>query len=406
MSIIEAQEWLKTHKREAVLFVLFFLVSSISFALGYLSGQESDRAPIVIEQNNTSTVASISEKVSTASIIDQVHEIEKNPNAKISVKKETPKSTIKVSNPASQPSPKPSSVPIAASTPPSAPAPSPLPLTASQPICHYQTSYFPSYKKLIFNEIGWMGTAADSNTEWIELKNVGTEAVELQGYEIIDKAEQIHAMLPKHTLAVGDYFLLVRDVRGVIGAKSGLPYTGALSNTDEGLRLFDPECMLVDQVEANPNWPAGDASQKRSMERGGGYSWQTYGGAEQAAVYGTPGVANSAGQLVTATAPLPSPQPSPTPSPSPSPSPEPTPTPVPTPAPTPAPASGCTAGQVNINTASKEELDTITHVGPATADKIIAARPFASVQELESKVSGIGPIYMADILAEGKACAG
>lgn len=40
---------------------------------------------------------------------------------------------------------------------------------------------------------------------------------------------------------------------------------------------------------------------------------------------------------------------------------------------------------VNINTASSEQLDTLTGVGPTTADKIISARPYGAVDELLSK---------------------
>jgi competence ComEA-like helix-hairpin-helix protein len=61
------------------------------------------------------------------------------------------------------------------------------------------------------------------------------------------------------------------------------------------------------------------------------------------------------------------------------------------------------AGCVDINTATLEELDEITWVGPATAQKIIDARPFDSVSELD-KVSGIGEVKVSDILAENLAC--
>ncbi len=44
-----------------------------------------------------------------------------------------------------------------------------------------------------------------------------------------------------------------------------------------------------------------------------------------------------------------------------------------------------TDGMVNINSGSPTELDTLPGIGPATADKIIAARPYASVDELLSK---------------------
>lgn len=42
-------------------------------------------------------------------------------------------------------------------------------------------------------------------------------------------------------------------------------------------------------------------------------------------------------------------------------------------------------GLININTASTTQLDTLPGVGPVTAGKIIAARPFNSINELLSK---------------------
>lgn len=44
-----------------------------------------------------------------------------------------------------------------------------------------------------------------------------------------------------------------------------------------------------------------------------------------------------------------------------------------------------TNGMVNINSGSPTELDTLPGIGPATADKIIAARPYTAVDELLSK---------------------
>ena len=44
---------------------------------------------------------------------------------------------------------------------------------------------------------------------------------------------------------------------------------------------------------------------------------------------------------------------------------------------------------VNINTASLDELDTLPGVGPSTAEKIVAARPFSSTSDIQN-VQGIG----------------
>lgn len=64
----------------------------------------------------------------------------------------------------------------------------------------------------------------------------------------------------------------------------------------------------------------------------------------------------------------------------------------------------CQPGQVDINSATAEELETIIHIGPERANDIISLRPFNSVDSL-TRVSGIGPATLDDIKAEGIACA-
>jgi len=44
------KDWVINHKRDIVLFLLIFLISSLSFGLGYLVNREFTRAPIVIEK--------------------------------------------------------------------------------------------------------------------------------------------------------------------------------------------------------------------------------------------------------------------------------------------------------------------------------------------------------------------
>lgn len=44
------KKWITEHKREAVIFFLVFLVSLLSFGLGYLVNREFSRAPIIIEK--------------------------------------------------------------------------------------------------------------------------------------------------------------------------------------------------------------------------------------------------------------------------------------------------------------------------------------------------------------------
>jgi competence protein ComEA len=58
-------------------------------------------------------------------------------------------------------------------------------------------------------------------------------------------------------------------------------------------------------------------------------------------------------------------------------------------------------GQVNLNTATQEALESLPGIGPSTASKIIADReqngPFASVDEL-TRVSGIGDKKLASLV--------
>lgn len=63
----------------------------------------------------------------------------------------------------------------------------------------------------------------------------------------------------------------------------------------------------------------------------------------------------------------------------------------------------CNSTQVDINSASAEELDKIVHIGNTTAWKIINMRPFSSLDELVD-VPYISANYTEDIKAQGLAC--
>ncbi len=48
--IIQIKDWLLEHKRDIIIFLLVFLISSLSFGLGYLVNREFTHSPIVIEK--------------------------------------------------------------------------------------------------------------------------------------------------------------------------------------------------------------------------------------------------------------------------------------------------------------------------------------------------------------------
>lgn len=66
-------------------------------------------------------------------------------------------------------------------------------------------------------------------------------------------------------------------------------------------------------------------------------------------------------------------------------------------------ANGCRPGQVNINTASSQELSRIVAVGTSRADDVIRHRPYNSLDDLE-RLPGISKARITDIRRQGVAC--
>ena len=158
--------------------------------------------------------------------------------------------------------------------------------------CSYETFKTPLFQKLIINELAWMGSISSANAEWIELKNISGSSLDISDYWLLDKGEQIKIKFDKGTvIPAGGFYLLERNSDDTVeGVKADKIYSGALSNTNDGLRLFDNQCNLLDEVLANPNWPAGDNNTKRTMERRADLGWQT-----SFNVGGTPKAVNSSG---------------------------------------------------------------------------------------------------------------
>lgn len=75
---------------------------------------------------------------------------------------------------------------------------------------------------------------------------------------------------------------------------------------------------------------------------------------------------------------------------------------VPTPGPTAAKGTQApvVTGPININTATEAELESLPHIGPSIASKIIDYRtkhgPFAKIEDIQN-VQGIGPAIFAQI---------
>lgn len=161
-------------------------------------------------------------------------------------------------------------------------------------VCQKGGGDYPTRNRVIINEIAWMGTNNSAQDEWIELKNISGAEINLSGWQLLDKDQQIKIIFDNQPRALNNgFFLLERtDDNSVPGITADLIYTGGLSNTNEALYLFDENCQFQDEVIANPNWPAGDNSSKRTMERKSNLSWQT-----SANPGGTPKKGNSSGYV-------------------------------------------------------------------------------------------------------------
>lgn len=272
-------------------------------------------------------------------------------------------------------------------------------------LCSFNIDNFPTRNALIINEVAWMGNNEDFYNEWIELKNISDESIDISGYQIIDEKEQVQFVIPPETiLSPGGFYLIERDNDNSAPPPADGIYNGSLSNNDEGLKLFDNQCALLDKVEADPDWPAGNNSTKQTMERGLGLSWHNSleaGGTPRAenlvpkeeAKENLPdnisdeenaNKENSLAKIETeddrrnsaATSSI-------------------------------QEFSGCSDGQININTASKSDLDILSGIGSTYAQRIIELREkelFLSIDDLV-RVSGLAEKKVSDIKNQGLACA-
>lgn len=168
-------------------------------------------------------------------------------------------------------------------------------LSGAADYCEYQSGQAPLSSQIIINEVAWMGTSASASHEWIELKNLTGQTINLSGWQLQDKGAQIKIVFGSDIQIPANQMILLERTSDetVPGIKADLIYKGALSNTNEALYLFGPDCSLQDKVEALPNWPAGSDSPKKTMERGSNLSWHTYSGSGQNSIFGTPKAENS-----------------------------------------------------------------------------------------------------------------
>jgi len=118
---------------------------------------------------------------------------------------------------------------------------------------------------VVINEVAWMGTAASSADEWIELYNTTDQPIDLTGWTLesttdgtpsftFDAAHCRNLVIPAQ-----GFFLLERtDDNTVSDIPADCIYTGSLVNSGESLALKDPTGTVIDTANGDGGaWPAG-----------------------------------------------------------------------------------------------------------------------------------------------------
>ncbi len=120
---------------------------------------------------------------------------------------------------------------------------------------------------VVINEIAWMGTENSSNDEWIELFNNSDEGILLDNWRLLAKDGTPDIEL-SGVVKANNYFLLERtDDNTVANKQADLIYTGALSNAGEFLELRNEKGEVIDFLDMNDAWQAGDNESKQTISR-------------------------------------------------------------------------------------------------------------------------------------------
>ena len=176
------------------------------------------------------------------------------------------------------------------------------PAAAPAPSCSFSANQNPS-RKVLFNELAWMGMQTSVNDEWLELRNAGSQKINLAGWRVLSDDENIEIIFEdSEAVSANGFYLLERtDDNSIPNIKADAIYKGSLSNSGAWLKLFDNECNLIDEVNASAGWPAGDNGTKKTMERNEtDLNWHT-----SSIVGGTPKAKNSSPAQTVSTSTIP-----------------------------------------------------------------------------------------------------
>lgn len=127
-------------------------------------------------------------------------------------------------------------------------------------------------RAVVLNEVAWAGTAANSNNEWIELFNNTDQEIDLTGWRLKSDDGSPDLVLRGAIPAAGFFLLERTDDNTIRDIPADQIYKGALTNSGEKLRLFDPQGRLIDSANGDGGaWPGGTEARGKppyaTMER-------------------------------------------------------------------------------------------------------------------------------------------
>ena len=147
-------------------------------------------------------------------------------------------------------------------------------------------------EKVVINEIAWMGSlvsnnaTTNSNAEWIELRNLTGNDIDLSGWSLIAEDGTPSVSIPTATcpnviIPANGLYLLIRTNDSVLDVSADCVYTGAMGNGGEVLDLKNNSAELVDSVNGAPDWEIGgtptkgDNTTKDTAQRAENDTWFT-----------------------------------------------------------------------------------------------------------------------------------
>lgn len=129
---------------------------------------------------------------------------------------------------------------------------------------------------VIFSEIAWMGTPESANAEWIEFYNTSSETIDMSGWKLYESGGSTLVYTFTKQIPGKTYFVLERvtpsapdplpDINDEAGSFGG----SGLSNSGEHFVLKDVSGAVIVELDASSGWPAGDNTEKKTMQRSNG----------------------------------------------------------------------------------------------------------------------------------------